>query len=84
MAECSLGKKVVLGGLWLVVVWGRVLGLVGSNLGLGGCSGLEHTEAFYGRLEGSSVGEGGSHGDPSEKRQSVVLRHLLSWPKVDV
>jgi hypothetical protein len=24
------------------------------------------------------------HADPGEKRQSVVLRHLLSWQKVDV
>jgi hypothetical protein len=36
--------------------------------------------------EAGSLGEGLFHcsmADPIEKRQSMVLRHLLSWGKVD-
>ena len=49
--------------------------------------GREHRETFYRRLEGDSIGEGLllwlPMTDPDEKRQSMVLRHLLSWQKVD-
>lgn len=55
------------------------------ELGLGGHD-WEYREAFYWRLDGSSIGEGLLHGslaDPDKKWQTMVLRHLLSWQKVD-
>lgn len=58
----------------------------GGRLGLGGCHSWEHRDAFYKKL-----GETREWlyrrrpslwvpmADPDEKRQPMVLRHLLSW-----
>jgi hypothetical protein len=59
-------------------------GVVGLNLELVAAV-AGSREAFYRRLDGSSIGKGlhGSLQWLSKKRQSMVLRNLLSWQKVD-
>lgn len=59
-------------------------GVVGLNLELVAAV-AGSREAFYRRLDGSSIGKGlhGSLQWLSKKRQSMVLRNVLSWRKVD-
>jgi hypothetical protein len=58
-----------------------VLGLMGSRLGLGGGCSWECREAFYGRLDCSSVGQGLLHGSPQQilmKRDSPQF-WIIYW-----
>lgn len=51
---------------------------------LGGGGGWEHRAAFYGRLDHSSESKGQlPMDDVDENSQSMVLRCLLLWRKVD-
>ena len=66
----TLGPEEKLGSSsWFLAFW-RL-----DWAGLGCSHGCEQGEAFYRRLDSGCVGEGLLH---DEKRQSMVLRHLLS------
>lgn len=81
-----MGWGVGEGKLWLVP-WGSVLSSSQAWVWLGGSQQSWLSEAFNGRQDGGCNGQGLIHGSswayPYEKRQSMVLRHLFSWQKVN-